>query len=156
MTPVQIEMRRRIRVHMLTALAGVVMSFVTFALGAAVAHALGMGESGAAVGAVSLIAIGMIPLFGFWSTYRNLRCPSCNGWVAFQVSQKYSAFGAFARNDCRHCGVEIFAPAATRRFFLVIAVVAILFFLLSLGMAGYMSARNHAASGPAPASSIAP
>jgi hypothetical protein len=152
MNPV-LEMRRRIRTHMLTSLAGVVLCFVTFAVGGGVAHAIGMGHSGAAVGLVSLAAIAMIPTLGFWSTFRNLRCPSCNGLVAWQVSAKFSAFGSMASNECRHCGVTIFAPNATRRFFMVIIGIAVAFFLFAAGMAGYMGQRNRADH---PAASSAP
>jgi hypothetical protein len=148
MNPV-LEMRRRIRVHMMTSLGGVVLCFLTFAVGGGIAHAVGMGHSGAAVGLVALAAIAMIPALGFWSTFRNLRCPSCNGMVAWQVSNKFSAFGSMASNECRHCGVTIFAPNATRRFFLAIGLIAVVFFLFAAGMSGYMAQRNRAAQPPA-------
>lgn len=152
MNPV-LEMRRRIRLHMLTSIAGVVLCFLTFGLGGAIAHAIGMGESGAVRGLVALAGIAMIPTLGFGSTFRNLRCPACNGLVAWQVSTKFSAFGSMASNECRHCGVTIFAPNATRRFFIVIAIIAVAFFLFAAGMAGFMATRNRGAGAQPPASS---
>ncbi len=45
---------------------------------------------------------------GVWSTLANLRCPSCRGIVARQVSASSSMFRLSANKKCRHCGTQIF------------------------------------------------
>lgn len=146
-TAIEQEMKRRIRRHMLTSIGGVILALVLVAVGGGV---LGVVFGGAppawAGGVVGLVAFVTIPAVGFGSTFHNLRCPSCNGLVAFQVSVQYSAFGGLASKTCRHCGVQIFAndtPRRVRRMLLLVVVAGIL-----LGASGavvsMMSRRHHA------------
>ncbi|MFO0685897.1 MAG: hypothetical protein U0234_27810 [Sandaracinus sp.] len=148
-----LEMRRRVRRHMLTSFFGAIGMLAVAALGAGAIRAIG-GDAAwvpQATGIAGIVAILFIPVIGWTSTFFNLRCPSCNGFVAWQVSAKYSAFGAMASNQCRHCGVTIFAPSATRRFFFVIAMIAIGFGIAAAVM-GAMLSRGQMHHDPAPAS----
>jgi len=148
-----LEMRSRIRRHMLTSFLGAIGALVVAVLIGGVLHAVG-GDAPWVARASGFAALGtilLIPVLGWISTFRNLRCPSCNGLVVWQVSTKYSAFGALASNQCRHCGVTIFAPSTTRRFFLVIGLMAIGFGLTAAIFGAMLSAgRMH--RDPAPAS----
>lgn len=126
-----LEMRRRIRTHMVTSFLGAIGAVVVSVGLGGVMHALaGTGSwGGAATGITVFGGIALIPIIGWTSTFRNLRCPACNGSVWWQVSQKYSAFGAMASNQCRHCGVTLFAPSASRRFlFMMIGLAGFVFF----------------------------
>lgn len=148
-----LEMRRRVRRHMLTSFFGAIGMLVVAAVGAGVVRAIG-GDAAwvpQATGIAGIVGILFIPVIGWTSTFVNLRCPSCNGFVAWQVSAKYSAFGGMTSNQCRHCGVTIFAPNATRRFFLVISLIAIGFGLAAAVM-GAMLSRGRMQHDPAPAS----
>lgn len=159
-TAVQIEMRRRIGRHMLTSFAGAFVGIVLGGVGAAVVTMLAgtppASWAGAAYGVSTLLGIAAIPAIGLYSTVTNLRCPQCNGLVAWQVSMKYSAFGSFASNECRHCGTTIFAPSASRRFLLVIIILAVLSFLGAAMFGAFMSVRRHHAHDAQPPASSAP
>ncbi len=111
----ELEMARRVRRHMVTSLAGVMSAIGLMVLGGALARALfGANVPGwFAVG--PLLAIMMIPAIGFWSTFHNLRCPACNGLVAFQVSYQTSPFGGGGTGNCRHCGAHVFGDLIRRR-----------------------------------------
>jgi hypothetical protein len=148
-----LAMRSRVRRHMLTAFAGIALGIVTMVAGGAVVHlVVPASAAGIATAVVSLAGIAMIPIIGITSAFRNLRCPSCNGLVAMQVSNKFSAFGSFARNDCKHCGVQIFAAGGTRRFLVLVAIAVLVFFggILSFTLAATRQhrAQSAASSGP--------
>jgi hypothetical protein len=140
-----LEMRRRIRTHMLVSFFGAFAGIaVSLGLGGVVnGLAAGASWAGAATGVFVLGGIALIPIIGWTSTYRNLRCPACNGSVWWQVSQKYSAFGAMASNQCSHCGVTLFAPSASRRFFFMMIGLAGFFFFAALAFGAAMQLHAH-------------
>lgn len=128
-TELEQEMVNRVRRHMLTAFAGVgVAILLVFAAGAG-SYAIFGSHPPIFVAMLPVLGILLIPVIGLWSTFRNLRCPSCNRLVAFQVSNNYSLFGRFASKNCAGCGQKIFADDIARRLFRVIIV------LFAIGMA---------------------
>jgi hypothetical protein len=138
-------MADRTRRHMLTSIAGVILGIVlTFVGGAAVRVLFGQSPP-AWTSSIPALGILSIPAIGFWSTYRNLRCPACERVVAWQVSAKYSALGAMASNQCRHCGATIFGATIQRRFrrmFVIMFAVGIGIGLLGAGLSA-MNAASH-------------
>jgi hypothetical protein len=142
MEPTVLEMTRRTRRHMLTSLVGIGLGFLTMVVGGRLAHDLAPPSlTGVATAVVAALGLAMIPVIGLTSTFRNLRCPACNGFVAMQVSAKFSAFGGLASNNCRHCAAPLFAPGATRRFFVV--VIAAVLMLLGALMAFAATGGRH-------------
>lgn len=145
---------------MFTAFAGAFVGIAIMGAGSFVVGALAgtppAAWAGTGYGIAALLGIGAIPVIGFTSTYVNLRCPACNGFVAWQVNMKYSAFGGFASNECNKCGATIFAPATSRRFMLVIIMVAVGFFLAATALGSFMSARRRHAPDAQPPASSAP
>lgn len=71
------------------------------------------------------LSLAVIPVIGFVSTFKNLRCPACGGNVGFQVSANTSAFADAASKNCRHCGQKIFrdVPRGSGRR-MIITIVA--------------------------------
>lgn len=110
------QMSARVRRHMLTSFGGFLGAIVFIGAAGAGARAVLGANHPAALAIIPAIGILMIPAIGFWSTFRNLRCPSCNHLVAFHVSAKFSAFGSMASDDCRNCGQRIFSADIPRRF----------------------------------------
>lgn len=143
-TDIQREMKSRIRKHMLTSIGGVLVGmFLVGGLGAVVGG-LSRGGTPGALAILPILGIAAIPAIGFWSTFTNLRCPSCNGLVAMQVSWKYSAFGSMASDECRHCGKTIFSPDVPARFRkLILITMAIAFALAFLGAGASIALRPH-------------
>jgi hypothetical protein len=122
------QMLRRARAHMLTSLVGVVLAIVGFMMIIPLRRAFAAdGSSFAWLTVVPIVSIVLIPAIGIWSTFKNLRCPACNGMVAMQVSANASIFGSYARKECRHCGQRIFGEEIVRRarrvFFISLAIV---------------------------------
>lgn len=127
-TELETQMQRRVRRHMLTAFGGF---FVAIAL-LVVAGALSRAAGGAPWTRVfALLPILAIPVIGFASTWKNLRCPACEGTVIFQASANYSLFYATAPKTCRRCGAKIFADDAGRRFMRGLVVA----FAIGMGLA---------------------
>jgi hypothetical protein len=127
-----LETRRRLWRHMTTSMLGVLAAFVVAGAAIALAKALALEGTAmritiaAAVGSCLVLAVGI----GWWSTFRNLRCPSCNEGIWWQVSWNTSLFAARASKHCRQCGVRLF-DERSNRFVVVLLVVAFL-----LGMVG--------------------
>ena len=123
-TPFESEMIRRVRQHMVTSICGILMTVVLAGLAGGFARTASLPPG---VGGLLVFgALLLIPIIGFTSTFRNLRCPKCNGGVVFQVSAQYSWFGRFAPKTCRHCGEKIFAddiPQRFRRFALIMLAI---------------------------------
>lgn len=124
-------MRARIRRHMLVSVGGVVIG------GLGMAMCGGLSQEFEASSPLRLLFVGaaglclvLMPAIGFWSTYKNLRCPGCDNLVAWQVSWNYSLFSARAGKTCRHCHATIFPPDLSRRFLIMIVVA------FALGMFG--------------------
>lgn len=148
-TDLETQMLARIRRHMLTSLAGVgvgIIGIVGFGLLHGALHLPGWAR------VFFAFPLALIPTVGLWSTFKNLRCPHCEGQVGFQVSANASIFGAMARKTCRHCGAKVFGDGFTRRFgrFVVIMVVAAFAMLIVAGTMGFVAqtARNHANAVP--------
>jgi uncharacterized membrane protein YdjX (TVP38/TMEM64 family) len=110
----ELEMANRVRRHMITSLIGVLVGIALLAgLGNVLASTT---HPPILVAVMPLLGIAVIPAIGFWSTYRNLRCPSCNRLVALQVSSNYSIMSAYASKTCNGCGQKIFGDLIARRF----------------------------------------
>lgn len=137
----ELEMANRVRRHMLTSLGGVVLGMLLAGgLGGAVA-ALG---GPVALRLAPLLGIVAIPAIGFWSTYRNLRCPSCDRLVALQVSWNYSLFSGMAPKTCNGCGKKIFGDLIAQRFRrTMLVMVAVGFGLGMLGAVASVLTRPH-------------
>lgn len=116
LTSLEIQMKARVRRHMLTALAGVALGILLASLAGASATRFFGDPLPRWVVVFPLLGILTIPASGLWSTHRNLRCPSCQRSVARQVSAKYSAFGARTSSSCPHCAQKIFADDIPRNF----------------------------------------
>ena len=102
----QQEMQRRIWRHLSISFAGAIAGFVFLT---AVNLLIGDDPARRPVLVVCVIAgLVLIPLVGFTSARRLLRCPACNGNVGFQVSANVSAFARSAKKTCNHCEQRIF------------------------------------------------
>ncbi len=114
-----LEMRRRVRRHMLTSLGGIVFGFFLL-----VGVGGGMRASGVTgpVAALPVLGVLIIPAVGWWSTFKNIRCPSCDRLVVWIMSSNYSVFGSMAPKHCPGCGKQIFSAASTRRFFRMVFI----------------------------------
>jgi hypothetical protein len=111
------QMAARVRRHMVTSIGGVFgVIVVMFVLGAVARTAIGPDTHAPWMAVFPLVGILAIPAIGFWSTFRNLRCPSCEKLVIYQVSWNYSLFGGMASKTCRHCGQKIFGDLIQQRF----------------------------------------
>jgi len=104
------QMAARYRKHMGTVLVAVLVVGVMVVGGyAALALAYG-GVDRPPIWLVFLpvLPILAIPVVGLRSTIANLRCPSCDASVTWQVARNYSPMGAKANKTCAHCGQRIF------------------------------------------------
>lgn len=109
------ETRRRVRRHMFTSFGGFLLAIALMVASGALSVALFGSPPPSWVAILPGLGIAMIPAIGFYSTYKNLRCPACDRSIAFQVSTKYSLFSSVASNQCRHCGATIFDDETARR-----------------------------------------
>jgi len=121
-TELETQMIRRIRRHMLTSFGGFLVAIGVLVVGGFVAHSLGPTARWAAV-LFPAVAILMIPLIGFYSTFRNVRCPACDRLVAFQASAHYALLGPPASKACNGCGAKIFPDDMRRRFLRLVAIM---------------------------------
>jgi hypothetical protein len=110
------QMLARVRRHMITSFGGIALAFTLLMGGGAIGRVLFGPAIPGWWGVLSFAAILLIPAIGFYSTFTNLRCPSCNRMVALQVSTNASLFGRSASKTCRHCGVQIFDDRLFLRF----------------------------------------
>jgi hypothetical protein len=131
-TDLSTPMLARIRNHMLLAITGFAVGIAVIALGRVLGGVLfGAAIPGWWVGLSFVLGALTIPVIGIGSAFRILRCPGCNGLVAFQVNGQASPFAARYSRQCRHCGKTIFDGRLTRRMRIVQVVVffgTILFF----------------------------
>jgi hypothetical protein len=136
-TPLQLEMKARIRRHMFTVIAGVVAGLAIAVLGGVLTTAASAGAPSPWVMVFPALGFLTVPAVGLGSALHNLRCPACNRRVGFQVSAHYSAFGGQASDDCRHCGQKIFADRTQVRsrpmIMILVVVVAALVLAGALG-----------------------
>lgn len=124
-TDLERQMLARVRRHMVISFAGLLLTLVGFgALGAArrTPDSVLASPLWGTLAAVGLLLL--LPLIGFSSTYRNLRCPACDRMVAFQASANASFFGARAPKKCFGCGAKIFGDEIVRRFRRLAAIIA--------------------------------
>lgn len=121
--------------------------FVGFAAGIAGCMAVGAAAPATLARFAVPLFILIIPIVGFYSTFKNLRCPSCEKMVAFQVSQNYSAFGRWARHECRHCNAHIFYDQKSRggkgMKIVFLTIFGVIIALGILGAASAMLAKGH-------------
>jgi hypothetical protein len=119
------RMRARVRRHLLVSLGGILLAILCIGTTVGIAKSLDpSGDPPAFVGFFVLAFIFVIPAVGLWSTIKNLRCPKCDGSVAWQVSANFSVFSGQATKHCRHCDAKIFPDDSSRRV-LVLIVIAI-------------------------------
>ena len=116
------QMLKRSRLHMFTSLGGVALGVLVIARSAAMGMPL-----------LAPVGILLIPAIGFWSAFRNLRCPACNKLVGLQVSSNYSPMGKTAPKECAGCGAKIFGDEIVKRFWRMAFVVFFGFLLLAIG-----------------------
>jgi hypothetical protein len=122
------QMRARVRRHLLVSLGGVALAMLCIGIVVGIAKALDPSEDPPTyVGILAFGCILMIPSIGFWSAFKNLRCPKCEGSVAWQVSANFSLFSAQATKHCRHCNEKIFPDAGSRRVLMIMIVVGVAF-----------------------------
>jgi hypothetical protein len=134
------QMLARIRRHMLTSLVGIVLGFGGLAVSARfLGHDM---EHRMLLAVLTLLSIAIIPIVGLTSTVKNLRCPACEGWVAFQASANASFFAASAPKNCRHCGKKIFGDELFHRFRRMLIVVGVGTFVL-FAVAGILTMATH-------------
>lgn len=120
------QMRARVRRHMLVSLAGVVVAILCIGVTVGIAKSIVPSEEPpAVVGVLAVAFIFMIPAVGLWSTFTNLRCPKCEGFVGWQVSANFSLFSAQATKHCRHCDEKIFPDDGSRRVLIIMIVVGV-------------------------------
>lgn len=101
------------------------------------------GRAPSWVALLFVLPVLLVPVVGFYSTFTNLRCPSCEKMVARQVSANYSAFGIWASRTCRHCGAQIFAEqrGQRRNFILILAGIGVV--IGTLAMIGALASLHH-------------
>jgi hypothetical protein len=117
------RMRARVRRHLLVSLAGILVAILCIGVSVGIAKTLDpSGNAPAVVGVPVLAFIFMIPAIGLWSAFKNLRCPKCDGSVAWQVSANFSVFSGQATKHCRHCDAKIFPDHSSRRVLVMIAI----------------------------------
>jgi hypothetical protein len=122
------QMRTRVRRHLLVSLGGIVLAILCIVTVIGIAKALDPSEDPPTyVGILAVGCILMMPAIGFWSTFKNLRCPKCEGSVAWQVSANFSLFSAQATKHCRHCNEKIFPDDGSRRVLIIMIVVGVAF-----------------------------
>ncbi len=126
------QMRSRVRRHMLTSFGGIVIAILFVAAsGVALRSAFG-GAPPRWSAVVPMLGILAIPAIGFYSTFKNLRCPSCDRLVAFQVSANFSLFGTMAQKTCPGCNARLFGDDQARRFLRVFLVLFGIGFVLAI------------------------
>lgn len=109
-------MAARVRRHMVMSFAGVFCAIALMFVAGAAARMI-FGETPPVwVRLVPLVGILAIPAIGFYSTFTNLRCPSCNRLVIWEMAWNYSLFSAMAPKTCHGCGKKIFGDLLARRF----------------------------------------
>lgn len=115
-TSLETEMKRRVRRHLLMSGGGFLLAIALMVVAGAAAKTIFGASPPAFVRLIPIGGILLVPAIGFWSTFKNLRCPACEGSVIFQASAQYSMFGAAVSKSCSHCGEKIFADDIPRRF----------------------------------------
>lgn len=143
-TALESQMKARVRRHMLTSLVGIIAGILLASLAGASAVRFFGAPLPRWVVVFPILGILTIPAVGFWSSYRNLRCPACEKSVVWQVSAKYSAFGAMAGQHCRHCDQKIFADDIPRRFRrMILVMIGVSVSLGLIGAASALLSRGH-------------
>jgi hypothetical protein len=133
------KMLQRVGSHVLSGVVGIAGAVALVAIGRAVGtSAFGADVPAWLKGTTLLAAVGTFLVAWFGGAYRYLRCPSCNGLVAWQVNQQASPVARRYDRKCRHCGATIFDDRLTRRVQLtlvacVVGTVAVLGAVLAFG-----------------------
>ena len=133
------QMRSRVRRHMLTSFGGVVLAILFVAASGLAARAAFGGPPPRWFVVVPMLGILAILAIGFYSTFKNLCCPSCDRFVVFQVSANFSFFSATASKTCRGCNAKIFGDDQARRVlrvFLVLFGIGLVLAIVQLAVRG--------------------
>jgi hypothetical protein len=128
------EMDRRVRRHLVLASLAVATGCAAFGF------ALYLGSTGTAgvlPAVLATVGVTVAPMIGLWSTYRNLRCPSCNGFVVYEVSANTSLIGPRPAK-CHHCKTPIFGEPTRKTRAISIAVSLALIVALFTSFCGFV------------------
>jgi hypothetical protein len=121
-TELQAEFARRVRRHMMI-LPSMVLAFaVPLSIGSFLKRVYYRGVHppagfnvtiGLVIGAAFIVTIG----YGFWSTYKNLRCPNCETNVWYMVSRNASLVFSEGEDHshCPKCDAKIVGPILRQR-----------------------------------------
>ena len=132
------ELSRRMVRHMVISTVGIlVLIFGSAALGVGLKQAFSPGERahGAlafGIGACIVAGVGGGIALGWWSAWKYLRCPACDGWIAFYLSAKMSLFSSAYSDECPRCGVTLFGPRSARRRLWIVAAAVLIGALLAV------------------------
>lgn len=150
-------MAGRVRRHMITSVAGIAIG-VGFFIVAGVIGSQRPELSKAIPAALGIVGFLVMPAIGLTSTFKNLRCPSCERHVISQVSWNYSLFSARASKTCPGCGQRIFGDLVGKRFrrAMIVMVCTIFAFILLAGVGGFVAQKNKVAHASAPSSASSP
>jgi hypothetical protein len=132
------EMDRRVRRHLVLATLAITTGCAAFGF------ALYLGSTGTAgmlPAVLATIGVTVAPMIGLWSTYRNLRCPQCNGFVVYEVSANTSLVGP-RPTRCHHCKTPIFGEPTRKTRFAAIGVWAVLVVLLFTAFCGFVLSNS--------------
>lgn len=120
-TELQAEFARRVRRHLLVLPLMVLAFAVPLSIGSLLkrvyyrhqALPTGFGVSiGIGIGVAFVATMG----YGFWSTYKNLRCPKCEKNVWYIVSRNASlVFSDDVHTHCPNCDAHIVGPILQER-----------------------------------------
>jgi hypothetical protein len=126
-------MRRRMRRHLINIFVILVIMFgggvAAYLAKVAVAPGAGPHPSwtkllvlGCALGGV----LGGI-VYGWWSAWKNMRCPACGQWIYVYLRWRYSLWASTVGDQCPKCGVTLFDPSdakGARRLIMLVVGVA--------------------------------
>lgn len=158
-TELERQMTARVWRHMITSFGGFVGVIVLMGVSGAAAQLMFGNDMPVVVRVLPLLGILAIPAIGFYSTFKNLRCPSCNRLVIWEVSWNYSLFSRMAPKTCGGCGKKIFPDDLVRRMsraMLVLVGVGVVLGALSAGLGAMSANRAQDQAARTPAAAPAP
>ena len=130
------QMLSRVRRHLIISYSGVLCAVGSIAAAAVVGRAIFDNDVPKWFRPVVVITgLAMIPTIGFWSTFKMLRCPSCNGLVGWQTNNQLALFSRHKGKECRHCGKTIFDDRVFTDFKIQAAVIVVLTLVFFFGLA---------------------
>jgi hypothetical protein len=108
MTELETSMAGRVRRHFVTVFGTVAVAVGAPILLVGAAAALSGGRPPEWLLLLFPLAFLAVPVAGFVSTSRNLRCPGCEGSVVWLAARNQSLFADAAEKTCPHCQKQIF------------------------------------------------